>query len=491
MTISEQFSRTVTRIAQSKPSAAAERSCVNLVTDSVGVALAGKDQAGIRETRDLLHRYCTNPQGATVLFEDDRLTPWEAAYLNSAMIHALDFDDGHPEANTHFMSSVVPSALAATALHRCDGERFLRAVILGVEAGSRLARWYLTRATNRMWLTSTIIGGFGAVTAAGEIVGLSTEERVEAFGIYFALASGTRQALVEHTLTKRFQPANAARAAVWSVLSARAGIDAAHQIVEGEGGLLALYGVSDDASGTEPFLDREVSEWEIVNEHIKRYPTCGAHHPAMYAASELSRELPDRIGELKSIDVYIGRDAEQLVGGRFYLGSQPQTDAQFSAAYGVAYCLIHGDFDLEAIRPETVTAAHRVHGLASRVRFLKEWEGAAGSPPPNPVYPASYYRPQLIRLTFTDGSVLERTATRVPVFGPHQAPAIRPEALKTKLTSCAAFAGVTHPDAGQRLYDYFSTIREADDVDAFFRNVPLQAIDGERAGAMAEPQRRS
>lgn len=440
-------------------SARAERAARNLVIDSLGVALAGSKQAGIVEAASVLSRYGGTPGqtaggNAPILFRQLSLPLWEAAYLNAAMIHALDFDDVFPRANIHIMSCVLPAALAAASPRSTPGYELIRAIVLGVETAGRLAKWYLQRASNWMWLTTSVIGGFGAVSAAAHVLGLSTEERSNAFGLFYSTASGNRQALVEHTLAKRLQPANAARSAVWASLLAAEGVDGAHRWIEGDGGLLALYAVSSDTGGFDAVASPSVDQWEIENDIIKRYATCGAHHPAMHAAVDLARELGASRGAtlsaIQSIEVFIGSAAEQLVGGEFSVSEHPQTDAQFSAAYGVAAALLHGAFDLSRIRDDVVRGDTECHALARKVGFLKSWEYDESDYPTGTKFPPNLYKPQLVRLRMSDGRVIERGCSRIPVFAPFLACEIDPEELARKMRECAVFAGLP-PEAGARL----------------------------------------
>lgn len=174
----------------------AERACANLIIDSVGVALAAKDEVGVVETLRVLERHSGRPDGAAVLFHPTRLPSWEAAFANSAMIHALNFDDVYPGANIHIMSCVLPAALAASSVRRATGEELARSIVLGIETAGRLAQWYLKRTQNWLWLTTSVIGGFGAVVSAGEILGLNSQQLLDAWGIFYSTAGGPEPAVM-------------------------------------------------------------------------------------------------------------------------------------------------------------------------------------------------------------------------------------------------------------------------------------------------------
>lgn len=467
-TLGDRLSEAVLAWAAEEPSEEARTAARNLFIDSIGVALAGSRQAGIGECETVLRRYGSTglapvlfsaaPGGGSAL----RLPPWEAAFLNSAMIHALDYDDVYPGANIHIMSCVLPAGLAAAALRPVSGTDLLSAIILGVECAGRLARWYLKRTTNWMWLTTSVIGGFGAVVTASQLLGHSASQLAESFGLYYSQASGNRQALVEHSLAKRLQPGNAARAAVWSALLASEGVTGAHAWIEGDGGLLSLYALNRNADNFEEVADARVDGWQIEQVMIKRYATCGAHHPAIHAAVDLARESKIDCTNIDAIEVFIGRAAEQLVGGPFQIGNYPQTDAQFSAAYGVAAALLHQGFTLERIDAETVRSDHASAKLAAKVRFLDHWDYDEAEFPVGTEFTPNLYKPQLVRLIMRNGSVIERACTRIPVFGPYLAPRIERSALVGKFLECAASVGLAHDPASRLLSAAESVINSAD-----------------------------
>ncbi len=72
------------------------------------------------------------------VLEDSIAGPVEAALANAMMAHADETDDSHAPSQSHPGCSVVPAALAAGELFRNDGNRFLRAVALGYDIGTRV-----------------------------------------------------------------------------------------------------------------------------------------------------------------------------------------------------------------------------------------------------------------------------------------------------------------------------------------------------------------
>src|ERR1700674_4629729 len=65
-------------------------------------------------------------------------SPVDAALANGVMAHADETDDSHNASRSHPGCAVVPAALAAGEQFGIDGARFLRAVTLGYDIGTRV-----------------------------------------------------------------------------------------------------------------------------------------------------------------------------------------------------------------------------------------------------------------------------------------------------------------------------------------------------------------
>jgi 2-methylcitrate dehydratase PrpD len=63
------------------------------ILDTLGVGLAGAREPGCKEVVDLVKKWSSNNDGSTIIYYGDRVSPPEAAFANSVMMHALDFDD--------------------------------------------------------------------------------------------------------------------------------------------------------------------------------------------------------------------------------------------------------------------------------------------------------------------------------------------------------------------------------------------------------------
>src|SRR5262249_40878613 len=102
----------------------------------------------------------------------------DAALVNGMLAHSDETDDSHSPSLSHPGASVVPATLAAGEQFGISGTRFLRAVALGYDVGTRV-----TMAMGRdipMFeghkSTHSIAGTFGSAAAAGSAAGLNAQQ---------------------------------------------------------------------------------------------------------------------------------------------------------------------------------------------------------------------------------------------------------------------------------------------------------------------------
>ncbi|OHD52006.1 MAG: hypothetical protein A2096_13630, partial [Spirochaetes bacterium GWF1_41_5] len=338
-----------------------------MIIDSIGCAIAGYKAEGIPEVLEQLMDW-GGKEESTVLIYGKKLPAPLAAFANSAMTHAFDFDHSHqPSGLGHILPSVLPVCLAAAEITGCSGKDFLAAVILGFEVTARLGLAFKKAEAkggyfSMGFLPAGIIGGFGATASVCRILGMDIEQTIHALGINYAQAAGNRQALFDKTLTKRLQPAFTARSSLWAAMLAKRGITGPVHALEGSAGLFSIY------KNAEPCLAQELTEkrdfYEIERDTVKSHPCCCFAHA--HLACELGKKRNFKAEDIDLIQVHM-ESGHSLTGGKFFIGDNPQTNAQFSSAYAVALGVLRGRMGLKEIDSDQVRADTEVAELAGRV----------------------------------------------------------------------------------------------------------------------------
>ena len=144
----------------------------------------------------------------------ERVSPANAALINGAASHALDFDDVNSRMGGHPSVTVIPAVLALAERQRSGGREVLEAFAIGYEVASQVGAMVGRAHDEAGWHATGTVGTFGA--AAAKLLGLSEERTVMALGIAATQASGLQSMF--GTMCK---PLHAGRAAMGGLLAAR------------------------------------------------------------------------------------------------------------------------------------------------------------------------------------------------------------------------------------------------------------------------------
>lgn len=325
--------------------------CSRLVLDAVASAVPAWDMPGVKELRALLEPWSRGD--SQVWVSGERLSPAAATLVNSAMAHALEYDDLHTQLPVHVGIVLVPAALAvAQARPQTTGSEVAVAIIAGAEVMCRLARAtrsYHGKTGFRGWNPTSVVAGFGAAVTAGRILGLDADGIARAMGLSYAQAGGNQQCIVDGGLMKRMQPGLVAEAGVRAAWMAQAGITGAADAIEGRYGYFNLYEHGDyDAD----ILTRDLGKnFEIELLSFKRYPVCGMSHPALDALRDIIRDNGLEREDIAGVSAEGSKFVVDQVGRPYDPGENPEVAAQFNLSYNLATVLDTGTFGLADLQP--------------------------------------------------------------------------------------------------------------------------------------------
>ena len=218
--------------ANVEPTAAQLAAARRILIDWLGVALAGSQEPVARIMRDEFAK----PSGeATILGSLLRASPADAALVNGASGHALDYDDvqefvGHPGA------VVVPAALAVAEVENVDGLRLLRAIITGFDAARYVGTLAMPGHYDRGFHSTATICTFGAAAAACHLMRLGEQQTAYAIGLAATQAAGLKAMF--GTMAKPFHAGRAASAGVTAARLAARGMEANSRALETGQGFL-------------------------------------------------------------------------------------------------------------------------------------------------------------------------------------------------------------------------------------------------------------
>jgi 2-methylcitrate dehydratase PrpD len=267
-----------------------------------------------------------------------------AALVNGAAAHTAEVDDIYRDGIYHPGAPTIAAALAVAQGARASGEAFLRAVIVGYEISTRIAR-AMGKAHYAYWHNTGTIGCFGAAAATAEMLGLDRARFAHALATVTTFAAGLQQAFRSDSMSKPMHAGRAADAGVTAALAAAEGVTGALDILEGEAGFGRAMGEGPDWDAALAGLGED---FNICKMTFKNHACCGHAFAAIDGALALKAQMGVAAEEIARVRVGGYRATLEVAGI-----ADPATaaEARFSTPYLVATALTHGSVRLAAFEP--------------------------------------------------------------------------------------------------------------------------------------------
>jgi 2-methylcitrate dehydratase PrpD len=250
-----------------------------------------------------------------------RLTasPVDAALANAELAQADETDDSHNESHSHPGCSIVPAALAASEEFGVDGTRFLRAVTLGYDVGTRatIALFGSLGTFNPKSSLSThaIAGTFGSAAAAACVAGLDAHHMTWVLDYAAQQSSGIHawQRDSEH-IEKSFVFAGMpARNGVTAALVVQSGWTGVDDIFTGEDNFFKAYGPT---AQPERLTEHLGERYEIVETDIKEWTVGSPIQGALDALVAIRSRRPFEASQVQAVTVRLAPEIARTVDNR-------------------------------------------------------------------------------------------------------------------------------------------------------------------------------
>jgi 2-methylcitrate dehydratase PrpD len=359
--------------------------------DHLACAIAGSAMPVSRSV--LAYFEETDPaRAASVIGTRARLSAQNAALVNGANTHGLDFDDGHTHGSAHPSGAVFPAVLAAAEQYKSSPREIITAAVLGYDVMCRIAAASHPATARRGWHNTAIAGVFGAAAAVAKLLRLDAAQTQHALGLAGSFAGGIREYLDEGAEIKRLHPGKAARDGLLCAEFAKRGITGPAKVLEGR------YGFGNIHANGEMKWDRLELDlgqrYEIESAYFKPYPCCRHYHAIVDGILALREEHRFKPEDVKHIQIGIYAVG---VNGHDHKHTENLLDAQMSAPVAAALAVVDGAIAAQAFLTESLDRAEvRRLIAASDTQIEAECER---------IYPGR--RSGIVRIDLDDGRSLE------------------------------------------------------------------------------------
>jgi 2-methylcitrate dehydratase len=260
--------------------------------DALGCAMGGLHCDSARIARRLAAGAVPNERAGVVLCGSERAPMEEAAFINTAMIRYLDFNDawhaGHP-------SDMLGGLLAASGMPGVDGKRLLTAMVVSYETAFRVIP--PTQMREKGWDQGYVIG-IATACGVGHLLQLDADRLAHAIAIT-AVANVPMRATRAGQLSmwKGAATAFACRNAVYATLLAADGMTGPEGAFEGR------HGLWEQITGPfeiDPFGPMG-GGWKLPLIRLKYWPVEYNAQAGVWAALQLRAAM--KLEEIEAIDI--------------------------------------------------------------------------------------------------------------------------------------------------------------------------------------------
>ncbi|MBX9773516.1 MAG: MmgE/PrpD family protein [Xanthobacteraceae bacterium] len=346
------------------------------------------------------------------------------------------------------MAAVIPALLPVAEATKATPADVLGAFIAGCEVAARLNRSSLRMGNDGGWHITGVVGVIATTAACCKLLKLPVEQVAQALGISVSLASGI--AVNYGTMTKPLHCGNAARNGVMAALLASKGFTSHAAAFEGNNGFYPSFGRALPTDFA-PFKDIG-RRWDLIEIgfQTKYYPCGGRGHTAIEAALMLRDRIgAARLGEIANIHCLVSKSSAARINTN-YPGDVEA--AKFSAAYVIAYSLVHGIPKIKAFTPEALKEPRTI-AMAKLV--------TAGADPQ--LSDAFGESPAILKITLKGGETFEQR--RDYATGSAKIP-LTPAQLQEKFMDCAT--QTVSADTAKKLFAFVNTFEKQESFGEFW-----------------------
>jgi 2-methylcitrate dehydratase PrpD len=222
---------------------------------------------------------------ATLIGRSLTVSPRQAALVNGAAAHALDYDDVNVRMMGHPTTPVLPAALAVAESRGASGRDLIVALVAGYETECDIGEMVSPSHYRRGFHATGTVGTFGAAAACAHLSRLDGNAVATALGI-----AGTQAAGLKAMFGTMCKPLHAGKAAENGLLAAELaarGFSSRTDVLECANGFAATH--ADGVRSLHQFSGGG-SAYHIADNLFKYHATCHQTHAAIEALRALQAE---------------------------------------------------------------------------------------------------------------------------------------------------------------------------------------------------------
>jgi 2-methylcitrate dehydratase PrpD len=297
------------------PPEAAESAKLHIL-DTMAAMISGIDLPPAQEALRFVRAF-GGEKVATVVGTDLVCGPAEAALANGMLAHSDETDDSHSASHSHPGCAVIPASLAVAERFGIDGNRFLRAVALGYDVGTRVTMTLggLQYQMDSHRSAHSIAGTFGACAAAASVAGLKAQQMRWVLDYAAQQASGIAawQRDTQHVEKSLVFGGFPARNGVTAALLIQSGATGVNDIFTGSDNFVAAYNPAADLTN---LVDGLGHRYEVTQTNIKKWTVGSPIQAPLDALDLILRAHTFAASQVRNVTVRLATSEAKTVDNR-------------------------------------------------------------------------------------------------------------------------------------------------------------------------------
>jgi 2-methylcitrate dehydratase PrpD len=329
------------------------------IIDTVGCLICGANDSGNPELLGIVRGWGGKPEGR-VFVHGDKVPVGTAAMVNCIVCRSFDFEPVSPwvegeSSPGHISGTTVATALTVGDVINATGKELLAALLAGDDMAARIQIAAKGPGMGRDRVGQ--INSFGATAVAGRLMGLSSSQLRNAFGLVADHLGGIQRMISETATGFKLSQGTSARDAIFCLQLAQEGWTGIQDALLSEGGYYALFtgGVRDPG-----ILIKDLGKKYYSDGTFKPYPCCRMNHAGIDCALSITNKHKIQADDIEEIVLFAAPGAlRDIIGQPFRIRNSTHASAGFSLQYCVASVLLRGSsrpehFTEEAIRDPAI-----------------------------------------------------------------------------------------------------------------------------------------
>ena len=304
---------------------------------------------------------------ATLIGRSRGASPRQAALVNGAASHALDYDDINIRMMGHPTAAVLPAVLALAEGRGASGRDLIAAFVAGYETECEIGEIVSPSHYARGFHATGTVGTFGAAAACAHLCRLDDSAVATALGIAGTQAAGLKSMF--GTMCKPLHAGKASESGLLAAELAARGFNSRTDVLECANGFVATH-----ADGGRPLhqFSSGSGKYHIVDNLFKYHACCHQTHAAIEALHALQAEHGFSGAEVVKVTLRHDAGAESICNI-----ARPDTGLEIKFSLRMIAALALAGVDM-AVNANFSDATARDSGLQAlrdkvEVTFARDW----------------------------------------------------------------------------------------------------------------------